>query len=421
METLIYILKAHLLFLILGGIYHFVLRNEKSFIFNRFYLLAIYGVSIIAPLLEFKLFKNITFVDPSLLSSSTTKATISNNQLALESSILNLEVLLPWIYAIFISISVIIFLVKFGKSYHRFKLLHRFARFDFKKKIYWVEEDIPPFTFLNKTLLPLRLQNDENKEVIIKHEEAHRKTLHFFDIIWVELLSSLLIFNPLNKKIKKYVVENHEFLADEYACKDTEKTNYAQLLIHQTLNQNQLQFVSYFAKPTILNRLNMLDSNKNSKSKPFLVAISFAFISLIFSCDLNPTEEVIIKKETITVPDNDALENSEVPGNKIFSIVEDQAEPQEGIQAFYDAISDDLEGNYPQQAINMGIEGVVYIQFVIEKDGSLSNVQAVKGIGAGCDELAVEILKNNGDWIPGKQNGITVRSRRVIPIRFVIN
>lgn len=421
METLIYFAKAHLLFLILGGIYHFALRKEKSFTFNRFYLLAIYGVSIIAPLLEFKLFKNITFIEPSLLSSNNTQSSLNNNQAALESSFLNLEVLLPWIYALCISISLLIFFIKFAKSYHQFRLLHRFARFDFRRKVYWVEEDIPPFTFLNKTLLPIKLQTDENKDAILKHEEVHRKTLHFFDIIWVELLSSLLIFNPLNKKIKKYVVENHEFLADKYACEITEKSHYSQLLIQQTINQSQLQFVSYFAKPTVLNRLNMLESNKKSKSKPFFVAISFALISLIFSCDLDPSEEVILKQETITVSDKDLNDNGEVNEETIFSIVENQAEPKGGIKAFYDAVSNDLEGRYPQQAIDMGIEGVVYIQFVIEKDGSLSNLQAVKGIGAGCDELAVEILENNGDWIPGKQNGKTVRSRRVIPIRFVLN
>jgi len=419
MDTLIYILKAHLLFLILGGIYHFTLRNEKNFKFNRIYLLAVYGVSIIAPLLDFKLFNNITFINPSLLGNENTAARLSGNSQILENNALTIDTILPWAYGVLASISLILFILKFLKSNYQFNLLKRHASFDYTRKVYWVEDNIPPFTFLNKTILPERLKNDHNREMIIMHEESHRKAFHFFDIIWVEILSSLLIFNPINKKIKKYVVENHEFLADDYACIDHQKSNYAELLIKQTLQQNSIPFVSYFSKPMVLNRLNMLKNNKKSSVRPFIAALAFISISSIFSCDFNPDAEIILEQKNDEPADKKLASNNTVDDTTIFSIVEDQAEPKEGVQGFYDAIREDLEGKYPQEAIDKGVEGVVYIQFVIERDGSLSNVKAVKGIGAGCDEVAVEILKNHGDWIPGKQDGKTVRSRRVIPIRFV--
>jgi len=420
MQTLIYILQAHLLFLILGGLYHFALRNERSFTFNRIYLLAIYGVSVTAPLLDFKLFKNITFLNPSLLNTGEAAATSNNGLNSIQTSLLDFDILLPSLYGILVFLSIIVFAIKFMKSYYHFNLLHRSSRFDYKRKVYWVEDDVPPFTFLNKTIIPEKLKMDENCDVIIMHEQAHRKTLHFIDIIFIEILSSILVFNPLNKKIKKYVAENHEFLADDYACKDRQKASYAQLLIQQSLNQKQLQFVSYFAKPTILNRLHMLQNNKKSTGKPFIVAIAFIAISLVFSCDFSTEEEIVLKPKVNNPSNQLQSNNDQVDENTIFNIVEEQAEPKEGIQAFYDNISDQLKGNYPQAAAKQGIEGVVYIQFIIEKNGGLSNIQAVKGIGGGCDEVAVEALKNNGEWIPGKQNGKAVRSRRVIPIRFVM-
>ena len=114
-------------------------------------------------------------------------------------------------------------------------------------------------------------------------------------------------------------------------------------------------------------------------------------------------------------------EGEEEEVDKVFQIVEQQAEPQGGIQAFYDYVANQLNDKYPRQAQRMGIEGVVYVQFVIEKDGSLTDVQAVKGIGGGCDEVAVEVVKNAPKWTPGKQRGRAVRSQRVIPIRFVLN
>lgn len=106
--------------------------------------------------------------------------------------------------------------------------------------------------------------------------------------------------------------------------------------------------------------------------------------------------------------------------DQIFTIVEQQAEPKGGIQAFYDYVGKQLQDKYPRQAQRMGIEGVVFVQFVIEKDGSLTDVVSVKGIGGGCDEVAVEVVKNAPAWTPGKQRGRAVRSQRVIPIRFVL-
>ena len=114
-------------------------------------------------------------------------------------------------------------------------------------------------------------------------------------------------------------------------------------------------------------------------------------------------------------------EPEEESTDEIFSIVEEQAEPEGGIQAFYDYVGRELSKKYPRQAQRMGIEGTVYIQFVIERDGSLTDVQAVRGIGGGCDEVAVEVVKNAPAWKPGKQRGRAVRSRRIIPIKFVLN
>ena len=57
---------------------------------------------------------------------------------------------------------------------------------------------------------------------------------------------------------------------------------------------------------------------------------------------------------------------------------------------------------YPSQARRMGIEGRVFVQFVVDKDGSVTEVKAVKGIGAGCDQEAERVLKTSPKWTPGK-------------------
>ena len=88
-------------------------------------------------------------------------------------------------------------------------------------------------------------------------------------------------------------------------------------------------------------------------------------------------------------------------------MVEQTAAPQGGMPAFYEYVGKKLK--YPAQARRMGIEGKVFVEFVIERDGSITDVKAIKGIGAGCDEEAVRVLQSAPKWKPGKQtNGNTV-------------
>ncbi len=102
--------------------------------------------------------------------------------------------------------------------------------------------------------------------------------------------------------------------------------------------------------------------------------------------------------------------------DEIFTVVEDQPTPKGGMQSFYQYINKNMK--YPAQARRMGIEGKVFVQFVVDKDGTITDVQAVKGIGAGCDEEAVRVIKSAPKWNPGKQRGRAVRVRMVLPITF---
>lgn len=104
--------------------------------------------------------------------------------------------------------------------------------------------------------------------------------------------------------------------------------------------------------------------------------------------------------------------------DQIFQIVEDRPEPQGGMKAFYEYVSENL--NYPSAAVRMNVSGNVFVQFVVEKDGSITDVKAVKGIGSGCDEEAVRVIASSPAWNPGKQRGRPVRVQMIMPIRFVL-
>jgi protein TonB len=126
--------------------------------------------------------------------------------------------------------------------------------------------------------------------------------------------------------------------------------------------------------------------------------------------DVEMTEETVIEDVVF----EEAPEEEEA--EEIFTIVEDQPTPSGGMAAFYKYVADNLK--YPAQARRMGIEGKVFVQFVVDKDGSITEVQAVKGIGAGCDEEAVKVIQNSPKWQAGKQRGRPVKVRMILPITF---
>ncbi len=73
---------------------------------------------------------------------------------------------------------------------------------------------------------------------------------------------------------------------------------------------------------------------------------------------------------------------------------------------------------YPQEAADNGIEGMVQTRFVIDEEGKVTNVQVVEGIGYGCDEEAVRLIGSLPAWTPGKQGGVPVKVQMEIPVHF---
>lgn len=113
------------------------------------------------------------------------------------------------------------------------------------------------------------------------------------------------------------------------------------------------------------------------------------------------------------------LEEEEVMEEEpIFVIVESMPAFPGGEEARLQFLNDNVR--YPTMAREAGIQGRVFVEFVIEKDGSVTNVRVVRGIGGGCDEEAIRVVESMPKWIPGKQRNVPVRVRFNMPIRFIL-
>jgi protein TonB len=102
--------------------------------------------------------------------------------------------------------------------------------------------------------------------------------------------------------------------------------------------------------------------------------------------------------------------------NEPFTMVEQMPQFPGGQEALFAYIGKELK--YPEQAVEEGIEGAVFITFVVEVDGSITGVKVLRGIGGGCNEEALRVVSGMPNWKPGKQRGKEVRVQYNLPIRF---
>lgn len=102
--------------------------------------------------------------------------------------------------------------------------------------------------------------------------------------------------------------------------------------------------------------------------------------------------------------------------DKVFIAIEQQPKYPGGEQALFKYLAQNIK--YPKNARENGISGTVYIQFVVEKDGTIEEVKVLRGIGFGCDEEAIRVVKSMPKWKPGLQRGKPVRVSYNIPINF---
>lgn len=103
---------------------------------------------------------------------------------------------------------------------------------------------------------------------------------------------------------------------------------------------------------------------------------------------------------------------------EIFTIVEVQPQYIGGEKALITFLQDSIV--YPKDARERNIQGTVFISFVVEPDGSISSVKCLRGIGGGCDEEAMRVVRAMPNWKPGYQRGKPVRVQFNLPIRFVL-
>lgn len=142
----------------------------------------------------------------------------------------------------------------------------------------------------------------------------------------------------------------------------------------------------------------------------------FKNVKLIYT---NPTAEGPGRSFVILIKGAGKQVKTKNENTKIYEAVENPPTFPGGLPALREYISNEL--HYPPQARRLGIQGKVFVQFVVDENGKVSDALVLDGIGAGCDAEAVRVVANSPNWKPGKQDGIAVSVRYIIPINFMLD
>lgn len=389
--------------LILG--YWLFLRNERQYTKMRFYLIASALLALCIPLLKLpKLF----FRSNEPMEALIVEVPMDVMPITATAEVgWSLDILL-WMP---IAIS-LLFLIRFLGSVLYLIHLERTSSYVKFNDLYIrrVRNRKGSFTFFNWIFVSdeINLEHPDNA-TIVKHEQAHVSLRHTYDLVFFELFKVCFWWLPTTWFSIREIKKIHEYQADAQALKTCTIDHYSSILINSALKSNGLSLVNSFHDGSILKRLQAMKQQAKNVSPWKLGALSTlcTLLLILFAC----TEEK--RDETSLSPDTAKHEG------EIFTVVEELPGFEGGMDAFYQYVAKEIR--YPLQERQMGVEGRVDVQFVVEKDGSLSDIKVIKGIGPGCDDEAVRVMENAPLFKPGTQRGMPVRVRMVVPIVFQLN
>jgi bla regulator protein blaR1 len=287
-------------------LYHLFLKREKTFVFNRFFLLSGIIFSFIAPALKIENsivspvvteLSNTSFIHGSIPDEENiTGITLKK----LDNQRYSTQKVLLFIY---LTITLIM-LARFARNLRMIKklIIHHGPAVNGLQIVY-LEKKTAPFSFFNYLFVYREdFKNNKITNSQFKHELAHSRQLHSLDILLIELIICGFWFNPFVWLYRRAVAENHEFIADQFATgQGINVRTYAKNIIHSTSSHNPQNLTSGFSFIQTKNRITMLNQVKSSvitRALKLTIVLFLLSVSLIFS---SCTSDVSMKPFTVII------------------------------------------------------------------------------------------------------------------------
>jgi len=315
-----YILKSSLSLILLFGLYWFLLRQEKLFIFNRFFLIFSILFSLVIPFVSIPVNIQNNEVQKTIVTSLNNNiAVFSQNQnpisnityqpnpeIVPSSDKLSSGISYNQILLILYGSGVILLLIRFLRNIffisHQKRLSEKITYSG--QKLVLIDHQINPFCFFNTIFVSKQdyLNNNIAKE-LLTHELEHINQSHSIDVIFIELIQIIYWFNPVLILYNKAIRVNHEYLADRGVIKaSSDIKSYAHNLINFISCKTNIPLTSGFNPTLTRKRLIMLTKAGSSKInyglRIFLTSILVAVFFLILSCFPSNSQSIPVEKQS---------------------------------------------------------------------------------------------------------------------------
>ena len=430
----VYILKSSVCLAVFYLFYRLLLSKETFHRFNRFALLGILLLSCIVPFMEVTV-KEPTEVHQQFLTFEELLLTVGVSpveeagNIMLVSDFIWREMLL----LVYLS-GIVFFLIRTVWSLFRMLHLIRDSRIVSRENgitIIAHRKNIAPFSWMKFVLIS---ETDllENGTEILVHEVAHIRKRHSIDLLVADICIFFQWFNPASWLLKQELQNIHEYEADECVINQgIDAKKYQLLLIKKAVGTRLYSMANSFNHSSLKKRITMMLKEKSNPWARVKYLYVLPLAALAVSAFARP-EVSAVADELSSAKVNDlvasmktnqvetasvAVKDTLMPDEPVFEVVEQMPEfPDGGMAGLMEYFKKNLR--YPEEAKRAGTQGRVVVQFLINKNGAISDASVLRSVDRLLDAEAVRLVRSMPKWKPGMQKGKAVTVKYTVPVLF---
>lgn len=281
-------------------------------------------------------------------------------------------------------------------------------------RLHRLDDDTEPCSFFNHIVIGAREMTADERRLVLAHEGEHVRRRHSWDVLLVRGMCCVVWFNPFAWLMLRDLRAVHEYQADAAATLSrTAMRPYMHLLYRQATGLGYGHITNNFQSINLKNRIDMMNKTKSRFGAwKVLAVVPLMAVLLVAGC--KPAQAA----------GDDSVAAAAAVGNdmevgvtdSVYTVVEVDPEFPGGYEGLYKYLAESIV--YPEQAKKEGIKGRVIVRFVVEKDGTVSHAEVLRGIGGGCDEEVLRIVNAMPKWKPGRVKGEAVRVQYQLPVTF---
>ena len=438
---LVYILKSAACLAVFYLFYKLLMSRDTFHRFNRFALLGLLVLSSVLPLVEV----SVNHPAPVHETMLTLEQLLLLSDVQAEGEVVSQPTTALWVRVALLVylVGIVFFAVRNLWSLGRLAVLLRRGRLE--QLADWLpgrtenvrlvvhNRDIAPFSWMRYIVLSRKDLEENGREILI-HELAHIRNHHSWDLLLADLCIFVQWFNPAAWLLKQELQTIHEYEADDTVLREgVDAKKYQMLLIKKAVGTRLYSMANSFNHSSLKKRITMMLKEKSNPWARVKYLYVLPLAALAVSAFARP-EVSAVADELSSAKVNDlvasmktnqaetasvAVKDTLTPDESVFEVVEQMPEFPGGYKEMMKYIEQNMR--YPEEAKKAGTQGRVVVQFLVNKNGAISDVSVLRSVDRLLDAEAVRLVRSMPKWKPGMQKGKAVTVKYTVPVLFSLD